>query len=107
MILEGASFCVTANKSKGEVDFENCWLVGKNAVQLFSEAGWVDRRQAKIIPIFKSIVATKPRTNLWPVLSVHLGIFFFATGNKVGWNENRIRLPASSGVISTCCGSWF
>ena len=107
MILEGPSLCITEDKSKGEVDFENSWLVSKNALQLFSEAGWVDRRQAKIIPILKSVVATKPGTNLWPVLSVHLGNIFFATGNKVGWNENRIRLPASSGVFSTCCGSWF
>ena len=83
VILEGPSLCITEDKSKGEVDFENCWLVSKNAFQLFSEVGWVDRRQAKIIPILKSVVATKPGTNLWPVLSVHLGNVFFATGNKV------------------------
>ena len=41
------------------------------------------------------------------MLPVCLGDVFFASWNKVGWNENRIRLSASSGVFSTCCGSWF
>ena len=41
------------------------------------------------------------------MLPVCLGDVFFASWNKVGWNENRIRLPANSGVFSTCCGRWF
>ena len=32
---------------------------------------------------------------------VCLGNIFFASWNKFGWNENRIRLPGSSGVFST------
>ena len=42
MILEGPSLCITEDKTKGKVDFENCRLIRKNTVQLFSEAGWVD-----------------------------------------------------------------
>ena len=45
--------------------------------------------------------------DLWPVLSVHLGNICFATWNKVGRDENRIRLPASTGVFSTCYGGWL
>ena len=41
------------------------------------------------------------------MLPVCLDNIFFASWNKVGWNENRIRLPGSSGVFSTCCGSWI
>ena len=41
------------------------------------------------------------------MLPVCLDNIFVASWNKVGWNENRIRLPGSSGVFSTCCGSWF
>ena len=42
MILEGPSLCITEDKTKGKVAFENCRLISKNTVQLFSEAGWVD-----------------------------------------------------------------
>ena len=41
------------------------------------------------------------------MLPVCLGNIFVASWNKAGWNENRIRLPGSSGVFSTCCGRWF
>ena len=42
MILEGPSLCITEDKTKGKVAFENCRLISINTVQLFSEAGWVD-----------------------------------------------------------------
>ena len=51
MILEGPSLCITENKSKGKVDFENRALVSKDAAQLFAEGGRTDRRQAEIVPV--------------------------------------------------------
>ena len=51
MILEGPSFCITQNKTKGKVDFENRALVSKDVVQLFAEGGRTDRRQAEIVPV--------------------------------------------------------
>ena len=51
MVLEGASFCVTENKTKGKVDFENRALVSKDAIQLFAEGGRTDRRQAETVPV--------------------------------------------------------
>ena len=42
MILESRSFCVSDDKAKGEIDFEDCRLISKNPIQLFSEAGWTD-----------------------------------------------------------------
>ena len=51
MVLEGGSFCLTENKTKGQVDFENRSLVSKDAVQLFAEGGRTDRRQAEIVPV--------------------------------------------------------
>ena len=51
MILEGPSLRITENKTKGQVDFENCRLVSKDAVQLFAESSGTDRGQAEIIPI--------------------------------------------------------
>ena len=51
MILEGPSLCITENKTKGKVDFENCRLISKDAVQLFAEGGRTDRRQAEIVPV--------------------------------------------------------
>ena len=51
MILEGASFCVTENKTKGKVDFENCRLISKDRAQLFAESSGTDRGQAEIIPV--------------------------------------------------------
>ena len=51
VVLEGASFCVTENKTKGKVDFENRALVSKDAIQLFAEGGRTDRRQAEIVPV--------------------------------------------------------
>ena len=54
MILESASFCITQNKSKGEVDFEHSRLIRKDAAELFAESSGTHRRQAKIVPILKS-----------------------------------------------------
>ena len=51
VILEGPSLCITQDKSKGEVHFENRALVCKNVVQLFAKGGRTDRRQAEIIPV--------------------------------------------------------
>ena len=51
MILEGPSLCITENKTKGKVDFENCRLISKDAVQLFAEGSRTDRRQAEIVPV--------------------------------------------------------
>ena len=51
MVLDGCSFFVTENKSKGKVDFENRALVSKDAVKLFAEGGRTDRRQAEIVPV--------------------------------------------------------
>ena len=51
MVLEGASLCITEDKSKGKVYFENCRSVSKDAVQLLAESSGTDRGQAEIIPI--------------------------------------------------------
>lgn len=107
MVLEGPSFCITEDKSKGEVVFENCWLVSEDTVQLFSEAGRVDSGQAKIITILKSVVSTKSGTNLWPMLPIGFCYVFFATGNEVGWNKDRISFPTgTSGSIYRVRGGW-
>ena len=42
---------ITEDKTKRQVDFENCRLVSKDAVQLFAESSGTDRGQAEIIPI--------------------------------------------------------
>ena len=44
MVLEGASFCVTENKTKGNADFENRARVSKDAFQLLAEGGRTDRK---------------------------------------------------------------
>ena len=64
MVLESASFCIAQNKTKGEVDFEHGRLISEDAVQLFAEACRTDRRQAKIVPVLKSVLAAKSGTNL-------------------------------------------
>ena len=64
MVLEGAGFCVAEDKIKSEVDFEHGRLIRKDAVQLFAEAFKTDRRQAKIVPVLKSVLAAKSGTNL-------------------------------------------
>ena len=51
VVLEGASFCVTENKTKGKVDFENRALVSKDPAQLFAESSGTDRGQAEIVPV--------------------------------------------------------
>ena len=51
VILESGSLCITEDKTKRQVDFENCRLVSKDAVQLFAESSGTDRGQAEIIPI--------------------------------------------------------
>ena len=48
MILEGPSLCITENKTKGKVEFENCRLISKNAVQLFVESIPANLRRSKI-----------------------------------------------------------
>ena len=50
MVLQIASFCVSQNKTKGEVDFQVGGLVGEDAAQLVAKAGWT-------VPILKSVVA--------------------------------------------------
>ena len=82
MVLEGAGFCVAEDKTKGEVDFKHGRLVSEDAVQLFAKACRTDRRQAKIIPVLKSVLAAKSGTNLWPVLPVHLANVLLTTRNK-------------------------
>ena len=72
VILEGASFCITQDKSKGEVNLENRGLIGEDAAQLFAENSGTDRGQAKIVPVLKSVLAAKSGANLWPMFSVHL-----------------------------------
>ena len=57
-------------KPEKKVDFEDGRLIGKDPAQLFAEAGWVDDRQAEIVPILKPVVATKSGTDLGPVLPV-------------------------------------
>ena len=64
MVLESASFCITQDKSKGEVNLENRGLVGEDAAQLFAERSWTDRGQAKIVPVLNSVVAAKSGANL-------------------------------------------
>ena len=59
MVLESASFSVAQNKSKGEFDFKHSRLISEDAAQLFAEGSWTDRRQAKIIPVLKSVLAAK------------------------------------------------
>ena len=51
MILEGPSFCITENKTKGKIHFKHSRLISKNAVQLFAESGGADRGQAEIVPV--------------------------------------------------------
>ena len=51
MVLEGGSFCVTENKTKGKVDFENRALVSKDPAQLFAESSGTDRGQAESVPV--------------------------------------------------------
>ena len=51
VILESGSLCITEDKTKRQVDFENCRLVSKDAVQLFVESSGTDRGQAEIIPM--------------------------------------------------------
>ena len=46
VILEGPSLCITEDKTKGKVDFENCRLVSKDPTELFTEADRTDRGQA-------------------------------------------------------------
>ena len=58
MVLQIASFCVSRNKTKREVDFKHGRLIGEYPAQLFAEVGWVDGREAKIIPILQSVLAT-------------------------------------------------
>ena len=72
MVLESARFSVAEDKSKGEVHLENRGLVSEDAAELFAEGSWTDRRQAKIVPVLKSVLAAESRPDLWPMLSVHL-----------------------------------
>ena len=51
MILEGPSFCITENKTKGKVHFKHSRLVSKDPAQLFAESGGTDRGQAEIVPV--------------------------------------------------------
>ena len=62
--------------------------------QPLAEGNWTDRRQTKIVPVLKSVVAAKSGPDLWPMLSVHLGNVFLTTGHKVCRDENGIRFPA-------------
>ena len=64
MILNGASFCITEDKSKGEVDFKHSRLIRKDAAELFAESSGTDRGQAKIVPVLNSVVAAKSGANL-------------------------------------------
>ena len=83
MVLQIASFCVSQNKTKGEVDFQDGDLVGKDAAQLVAKAGWTDRRRAETVPILKSVVATKTGADLGPVLPVRVRDVFFRGRNTV------------------------
>ena len=83
VILEGASFSVAQNESKGKVHFEHSSLISEDTAQLFAEGSWTDRRQAEIVPVLNSVFAAKTRTNLWPMLPIGVRYVFFATGNKV------------------------
>ena len=51
LVLEGASLCITEDKSKRKVYFENCRSESKDAVQLLAESSGTDRGQVEIIPI--------------------------------------------------------
>ena len=51
VVLEDASFCITENKTKGEVHFKYRRLVSKDPAQLFAESSGTDRGQAEIIPV--------------------------------------------------------
>ena len=51
VVLEDASFCITENKTKGEVHFKHSRLVSKDTAQLFAESSGTDRGQAEIIPV--------------------------------------------------------
>ena len=42
MVLQIASFCITQNKTKGAVYFENRGLIAKDTAQLVAKAGWAD-----------------------------------------------------------------
>ena len=42
MVLQIASFCVSRNKTKREVDFKHGRLIGEYPAQLFAEVGWID-----------------------------------------------------------------
>ena len=100
MVLESASFCIAEDKSKRQVNLENRGVVSEDAAQLFVKACRTDRRQAKIVPVLKSVVAAKSGPDLWPVLPVHLGNVFLTTGNKVYRNVNGIRFPARNCICS-------
>ena len=94
MLLESATFSVAEDKSKWQVDFKHSCLIRKDAARLFAKACRNDREQAKIVPVLKSVLAAKSGSDLWPVLSVHLGNVFLTTRNKVCRDENGIRFPA-------------
>ena len=64
VVLKSDGFSVAEYKSKREVDFENRGLVSENAARLFAEGSWTDRRQAKIIPLLRSVGTTKLGANL-------------------------------------------
>ena len=64
MVLEGAGFCITQDKTKGQVDFKYSRLIRKDAVQLFAKACRTDRRQGEIVPVLKSVVVAKLGANL-------------------------------------------
>ena len=86
MVLQIASFCVSRNKTKREVDFKHGRLIGEYPAQLFAEVGWVDGWEAKIIPILQSVLATETGGDLWPVLPRRLINIFVRAWNRVGRN---------------------
>ena len=111
MVLQIASFCVSRNKTKREVDFKHGRLIGEYPAQLFAEVGWVDGLGAKIIPILQSVLATETGGDLWPVLPVRLSNIFVRAWNRVGRNVNLIRFPKSFPTGTCSCsgclrGSW-
>ena len=59
-------------------------------------------REAKIIPILKSVAAAKSGTDLGPVLPVRLSNIFLRGRNKVWRNKNRISFPTGTRSCSGC-----
>ena len=70
IILQVPCLLVPQEKTKRQVQFKNSLLIPKDLIQMGRYRRWLQIAQAKVVPIVKTVVATKLRADLCPFLLV-------------------------------------